>query len=77
MLGFGKWKTEGWDGVVADKTSIDTNTSDGGDYTTYYLHIEKADGEVERKSYDKKLWDQFEPGDKIVKRPGEKKPAKP
>lgn len=76
MLGFGKWKTEEWDGVVADKTEITQNLSDGGDLTTYYLHVQLGDGDPERKSVGKKLWDQFEIGDKIVKRAGEKKPVK-
>jgi hypothetical protein len=76
MLGFGKWKTEEWDGVVADKTEITQNLSDGDDFTTYYPHVAVGGAEPERKSYNKKLWDQYEVGDKIVKRAGEKKPVK-
>lgn len=77
MLGFGKWKTEEWAGEVADKSEITQNLSDGGDITTDYLHVKVDGGEVERKSYDKKLCDQFEVGDRIEKRLGEKKPGKP
>lgn len=76
MFGIGKWKTEEWQGEVVDKTQIDTNTSDGGDYTTYYLHVKLPDGTVKRKSYDHKLWEQFAVGDRIEKRLGEKKPVK-
>lgn len=76
MLGFGKWKTEEWEGVVDDKTEITQNLSDGGDLTTYYLHVAIGGADPERKSYNKKLWDQSEVGDKIVKRAGEKQPLK-
>ncbi len=76
MFGFGKWKTEAWQGIVADKTKIDTSTSDGGDYTTYYLHVQMPTGNVERKKYSYKVWKQFEAGDAIEKRAGEKHPVK-
>lgn len=75
MFGIGKWKTETWEGTVVGKADIETS---GGDheYTTYYLHIDMGGGKVERKSYDKKFYDQWVVGDRIVKRPGEKMPVK-
>lgn len=75
MFGIGKWKTEAWEGTVVDKVEIETR---GGDheYTTYYLHIDIGDGKTERKSYNKKFYDQWAKGDRIVKRPGEKLPVK-
>lgn len=76
MFGIGKWKTEEWEGEVVDKSEITTSDSEGYDYTMYYLHIKMADGSVQKKKYDYKLWKEFAKGDKIVKRPGEKKPVK-
>lgn len=75
MFGIGKWKTEEWQGEVIDKSAEET-AGDDYEYTTYYLQIKMLDGQVVRKSYDHKFWSQFEIGDQIVKRPGEKKPTK-
>lgn len=75
MFGIGKWKTEAGDGTVVEKVEVDTSAGDH-DYTTYYLYIDMGGGNVERKSYSKKFYDQCSVGDRIVKRAGEKKPVK-
>ena len=77
MFGIGKWKTEEWEGEVVDKSELTASDGDGNDYTMYYLHVKMPDGTVQKKKYDRKLCEQFNIGDKIAKRPGEKKPVKP
>ena len=73
MFGIGKWKTEEWQGEVVKKEEFGKNS----DTSFYYLHVKFADGKVERKKYyDQRLYESFNVGDKIIKRPGEKKPAK-
>lgn len=76
MFGIGKWKTEEWEGEVVDKKELTTTDNEGYDLTFYYLFVKLSDGKVERKRYDDKTWALFNVGDKIVKRPGEKKPVK-
>jgi len=76
MFGIGKWKTEEWEGEVVDKKTLTMSDGDGYDATYYYLHIKMPDGNVEKKRYDDKTYALFGVGDKIVKRPGEKKPVK-
>lgn len=66
---------EAWEGTVVNKTEIDTSAGDH-DYTTYYLEIDKGNGQVERKSYSKKFYDTWSVGDRIVKRAGQKEPVK-
>lgn len=76
MFGIGKWKTEAWEGEVVDKKDVTMGDSEGYDMTVYFLFVKMADGKIERKSYDSKVWNMFAVGDKIVKRPGEKTPVK-
>jgi hypothetical protein len=76
VFGIGKWKTEAWEGEVVDETQLTSSDSEGYDYTMYYLHVKMPDGTVQKKKYGQKLCEQFNVGDKIVKRPGEKKPVK-
>ena len=69
MFGIGKWKTEEWEGTVVKKEEFGKSS----DTPFYYLHVELPDGKVEKKKYyDKNLYESFNEGDKIVKRPGEK-----
>ena len=77
MFGIGKWKTEAWEGEIVDKKQVTMSDSEGYDTTYYYLHIKMPDGSIKKKTYyDKNFYDQFQVGDKIVKRQGEKKPVK-
>lgn len=76
MFGIGKWKTEAWEGEVVDKKEVTMSDSEGYDSTFYYLHVKMPDGKVERKHCDNKTYALFSVGDKIAKRPGEKKPVK-
>lgn len=76
MFGIGKWKTEAWEGKVVKKEVFEDHSGED-DITFYYLYVEMADGKIEKKKYwDAKFYNQFNVGDKIVKRPGEKKPVK-
>ena len=76
MFGIGKWKTEAWEGKVVKKEVVES-TAGEDDITFYYIYVEMPDGKVEKKKYwDEKLYDSFNVGDKIVKRPGKKKPVK-
>jgi hypothetical protein len=76
MFGIGKWKTEAWEGKVVKKEVYKSSAGDD-DITFYYIYVEMPDGKVEKKKYwDEKLYDSFNVGDKIVKRPREKKPVK-
>ncbi|HVS58272.1 MAG TPA: hypothetical protein VHD60_00845 [Candidatus Saccharimonadales bacterium] len=76
MFGIGKWKTEEWEGKVVKKEVFEDRSGED-DIVFYYLYVEMPDGNVVKKKYwDRKFFDQFNEGDKIVKRPGEKKPTK-
>lgn len=78
MLGIGKWKTESWDGEVVGKNSFTDTDSEGFDSNTmYYLQVKMADGAVKRKYCKEEVWRLFQVGDRVVKRPGERQPAKP
>ena len=76
MFGIGKWKTETWEGKLIKKEVFEDHSGED-DIMYFYLYVEMADGQVEKKKiWDAKLYDSFNVGDTIVKRPGEKKLAK-
>jgi hypothetical protein len=68
-------KKDAWEGEVIDKRE---ETSTGGDYdqTYYVLYIKATDGKQRRFPLRKKLWQQFNVGDKLIKPKGETVPRK-
>lgn len=70
-----KMKQDVWEGQLVNKQEV---TSSGGDYdsVTYAIDVNLADGNSTRKYIPKKLYDQLEVGDKLIKAQGETHPRK-
>jgi len=72
MFKRGGTRDEAWEGVVTDKK----RSSPDGQNMYHRLAVTFGDGTVMQVRVGRALWKSLEPGDRIVKRPGEKAPVK-
>ena len=68
----GGTRDEAWEGVVTGKK----RSSPDGQNMYHRLAVTLGDGTVKQVRVGRALWKSLEPGDRIVKRPGEKAPTK-
>ena len=72
MFKRGGTRDDAWEGVVTDKK----RSSPDGQNMYRRLAVTLDDGTVKQVRVRRALWNSVEPGDRIVKRPGEAAPAK-
>jgi hypothetical protein len=72
MVNRGGTRDDAWEGVVADKK----RSSPDGQNMYHQLAVTLGDGTVKQVRVRRALWKSLEPGDRIVKRPGETAPVK-
>ena len=72
-----KMKAGAWQGIVTVKDTSEIEGSDaGGSSISYYVVITLDNGEQKRVRLGKKIWDEFDIGDKVVKEAGKYNPTK-
>ena len=72
-----KMKAGAWQGIVTVKDTSEIEGSDaGGSSISYYVVITLDNGEQKRVRLSKKIWDEFDIGDKVVKEAGKYNPTK-
>ena len=72
-----KMKAGAWQGIVSAKDTGEVEGSDaGGSSISYYVVVTLDNGEQKRVRLGKKIWDEFDIGDKIVKEAGKYNPTK-
>jgi hypothetical protein len=72
MFKRGGTRDEAWEGVVTGKE----RSSPDGQNMYRRLAVTFGDGTVKQVRVGRARWNSLEPGDRIVKRPGEKAPVK-
>jgi hypothetical protein len=72
MFKRGATRDQTWEGVVTDKK----RSSPDGQNMYHQLAVTLGDGTVKQVRVRRALWKSLEPGDRIVKRPGETAPVK-
>ncbi|WP_329404180.1 DUF7489 domain-containing protein [Streptomyces melanogenes] len=65
-------KGDAWGGVVIDKTRGVTD----GSNLYHYVELRLQDGTTKKVSIAKALWETLNAGDRLVKEPGSRAPAK-
>lgn len=70
-----KMQKEVWEGVLTDKKE-EVTSGDDYDSKYYVLHIQFADGGTKKMTVPRKVFNQFEAGDKLVKSEGQTYPQK-
>ena len=72
-----KMKAGAWQGIVTVKDTSEIEGSDaGGSSISYYVVVTLDNGEQKRVRLGKKIWDEFDIGDKVVKEAGKYNPTK-
>lgn len=69
-------KKQAYQGVVTAKDEGEIEGSDDSTATYYVLDVKTDDGEQKKVRVGKKIWDQFNVGDRIVKESGKFNPTK-
>jgi hypothetical protein len=72
MVKRGGIRDDAWEGIVTDKK----RSSPDGQNMYHRLAVTLGDGTVKEVRVRRHLWKSVEPGDRIVKRPGETAPVK-
>ena len=72
MVKRGGTRDDAWEGIVTDKK----RSSPDGQNMYHRLAVTLGDGTVKEVRVRRRLWKSVEPGDRIVKRPGEAAPVK-
>jgi hypothetical protein len=72
MVKRGGTRDDAWEGIVTDKK----RSSPDGQNMAHRLAVTLGDGTVKEVRVRRHLWKSVEPGDRIVKRPGETAPVK-
>jgi hypothetical protein len=70
-----KMKQDIWEGELVNKQEVSSNSGDY-DSTTYAIDVKLADGSSIRKYVPKKLFNQLQVGDQLLKAQGETHPRK-
>ena len=73
MFNHKRRREDSWEGVVTDKK----RSSPDGQNMYHRVAVTLSDGSVRQVRVRRALWAELEPGDRLVKRPGEADPAKP
>ncbi|MHB8168192.1 MAG: DUF7489 domain-containing protein [Thermoleophilia bacterium] len=72
-----RMKAGAWQGIVTVKDTSEIEGSDaGGSSISYYVVVTLDSGEQKRVRLGKKIWDEFDIGDKVVKEAGKYNPTK-
>jgi len=72
-----KMKAGAWQGIVTVKDTSEIEGSDaGGSSISYYVVVTLDNGEQKRVRLGKKIWDEFDIGDKVIKEAGKYNPTK-
>jgi hypothetical protein len=72
MFKRGRTRDEAWEGVVTGKK----RSSPDGQNMYHRISVTLGDGTVKEVRVRGTLWKTLEPGDRVVKRPGETKPVR-
>jgi hypothetical protein len=73
MFSHKRRREDSWEGVVTGKK----RSSPDGQNMYHRIDVTLSDGSVRQVRVRRALWAELEPGDRLVKRPGETDPAKP
>ena len=74
MFSHKRRREDSWDGVVTGKKR---SSPPDGQNVYHRIDVTLSDGSVRQVRVRRALWAELQPGDRLVKRPGEEDPAKP
>ncbi len=69
-----KVRADAYEGVIESKGSSESELSDGGTQTTYFVTVRLADGNHKRVHINEKRWKEWTVGQAVVKRAGKMQP---